>query len=488
MRAAVGGTARTPQSGAGPCVGSCARTTVRRLLIITVVSEVLGCGLRLEAQTSLAQAETKYALVETREFPGSRKETQMFSALYAAADGRLYIGLCTHGASSQFYQYDPRQDRMRHIADLAQFLGQTGRGIRTAGKIHTRFVEDQQGRIYFATMCEDSGPTNIDPYSWEGPNWIRYDPKASQLENLGRINPLWGIYGLAIDKKRNHLFGTAWDGHLYRYDINTGKTRDLGRVDNWDDLRHIAADDDGNVYGCYPKARIWRYDARTELVGDLAVEIPYDPLVYPRRLSNPMLDRKAIWRVVEWDPVERVIYGVDGGSSILFKYDPKDGPQGRVTPLARLCAERFYASGRKDIPYSTLAFTIGKDRKIYYAPAGLDFDYEARLEAARLAQARSGQKTPPYSELIAFDLKSGKRENLGVVRTRDGRHVFGLGGAASALDGAIYLGGAVEAKDAQRAVGKVAGLYPFVMELLIYRPAPHNEALPRPKAASNRQK
>ena len=417
-----------------------------------------------------APAAEKYVCADSRAFPGNRKETQMFSALYAARDGRVYAGLCTHAGSAQFYQYDPRADRLRHIADMAEFLGQAGRGVRTAGKIHTRFVEDRQGRIYFGTMCEDSGPPNIDPYSWEGPHWLRYDPKADRLENLGLINRLWGIYGLALEPKRNHLFATAWDGHLYRYDISSGITRDLGRIDNWDDLRHIAADDEGNVYGCYPKARLWRYDPKTDLVHDLSVQIPYDPLVYPRRLSNPMLDRKAIWRVVEWDPVDRVIYGLDGGSSILFKYDPRDGPEGKVTSLAKLCAERFYESDRKDIPYSTLAFAIGKDRKIYYAPAGLDFDYEARLEAARLAQARSGAKLLPYSELIVYDLRVGRRENLGVLKTSDGRHVFGCGGAAAGIDGTIYLGAAVEEQDPQQAAGKVAGAHPFVMRLLIYKP------------------
>jgi hypothetical protein len=69
----------------------------------------------------------------------------------------VYIGSSIHGGSAQLYQYNPRTDRIRHIADIAEFLGQAGRGIRIPGKIHTRFVEDRQGRIYFGTMCEDSG-------------------------------------------------------------------------------------------------------------------------------------------------------------------------------------------------------------------------------------------------------------------------------------------------------------------------------------------
>jgi hypothetical protein len=183
-----------------------------------------------------------------------------------------------------------------------------------------------------------------------------------------------------------------------------------------------------------------------------------------------MLDRKVIWRVVEWDPVDHAIYGVEGGSSILFRYDPHDGGEGKVTELARLCAERYYASNRKDIPYSTLAFAIGKDRKIYYAPAGIDFDYEARLEGARLIQERNSLKIMPYSELIVYDLRSRQRTNFGPLKTRDGRNVYGCGGAAAGPDGTIYFCCATEAKDPQQAAGKVAGNYPFVMELFIYRP------------------
>lgn len=166
--------------------------------------------------------------------------------------------------------------------------------------------------------------------------------------------------------------------------------------------------------------------------------------------------------------------------SILFKYDPHDGREGKVSELAKLCAERYYDSDRKDIPYSTLAFTIGRDRRVYYAPAGLDFDYEARLEAARLSEARSGGRLRPYSGLIVYDLKSQTRLNLGMLATRDGRHVFGCGGAAAGPDGNIYFGAAVEAQDPVTAAGKVAGVHPFNMELLIYKPGPGRTPLSTP--------
>lgn len=427
----------------------------------------------LLGQTGMALAADteKTLIVDSRGFPGDRKEDEMYSALYAAEEGTVYVGLCMEGGTAQFYSYDPRTNQMRHLADMGEFLAQRGRGIRAAGKIHTKLVEDRQGRIYFATMNEDAGPDNIDPYSWEGPNWVRYDPKTGQLENLGMINPLWGLYGLAIDVNRNRLFGTAWNGHLYRFDIDTRKTVDLGRVDNWDDPRSIATDDQGNVYGPACMSRIWKYDAGSEKVYDLtSVRTPRDPMSYPTSLTNPMLDRKDSWRVVQWDPVDRVIYGVECGSSFLFRYDPHDGPEGKVTLLSKVCAERYYASGRKDIPYSMLSFTVGKGRKLYYAPVGMDFDYSARFEEAK-KQARGAVNTRPSSELIVYDLKSATRTNLGTLMTRDGNHVYGCGGATAGPDGTIYLCCAVEEKDPQKAAGVVGGSYPFVMKILIYKPS-----------------
>lgn len=441
-------------------------------LLIVVVQVVAVCPHKsFGAVKSAEQVEEKYVYVEAQDFPGNHGEGSMYSGLSVASDGKVYIALCTHAGPGQFYQYDPVEDKIRHIADLPEFLGEKGKGIRVTGKLHTRLVEDSEGRIYFGTMCEDAGPPRIEPYSWQGPRWMRYDPKTDKLEDLGFINRLWGVYGLAIDRKRNYLFATAWNGHVYRFDIERRVTRDLGRVDNWDVVRHIVADEEGNVYGCYPpRAQIWKYDAKTERIYDLSIAAPRDVTVFPRKMTNPMLERKAIWRVAEWDRVDKAIYGISGGASILFRYDPKDGPEGKVTALDKLCSEYFYRSGRKDIPYSTLAFTIGKDRKAYYAPVGMAFDFDIAVEAATLAQDLGAIRRAPHSELISYDLRTNTREYVGILKTKDGRDVFGCGAAACGLDGTIYLCGAVETRDAKNAGGLVLDKYPFKMSLMTYKP------------------
>jgi len=163
----------------------------------------------------MAQTAEKICLVESREYPG--KDPAMWNALYAAQDGRVYTGLCTEPGSAHFYQYDNIKDNHRCLYDMAEFLGERGKGIRTSGKIHTELFEDKDGNIYFGTMNNSSGPRNIDYTSWQGGHWMKYDPKADKLEDLGLVDSGVGCYGFAIDKERNYLFGVGYTCYLHQF-------------------------------------------------------------------------------------------------------------------------------------------------------------------------------------------------------------------------------------------------------------------------------
>lgn len=431
--------------------------------------------------------------VEARRFTGgSGREDSMWSALYAATGGKIYIGLCTHAEAAHFFEYDPGADRMTHVADLTAFKGERGEGVRTSGKIHVRMGEDADGRVYFGDFCEDTGPECVDPASYRGPHWFRYDPKRGGLENLGQINRQWGLLGFVLDPKRQRLYGLAEDGHLYTYDLRRRATTDLGRVDDWDICRTIFADDEGNIYGSFPIGRIWKYDPGRDRIFDLrSARLPVDPRITPRTMSNPMIDRKAYWRVIEWDPVERVAYGVMVGDSMLFKYDPREGSEGTVTPLVRLCAERYLEADPAMIPVATLAMTISPDRRIYYAPVvSVAFDYAGTswdvADERKFTAQLAGEAAPPESVLVEYDMATGQRRELGVMRTADGRKVFGLGGAcAGRKDGKIYFVGAVAERDPARVANKIDDRWPFSMALLSY--APEDAPAPRPRRRRERR-
>jgi hypothetical protein len=181
-----------------------------------------------------------------------------------------------------------------------------------------------------------------------------------------------------------------------------------------------------------------------------------------------MIDRTYDWRAIEWDPVEKVAYGVTCGSgAILFKFDPDDGPEGKITPLVKMCDSKFLKGDRKDIPFSTLAFALdSKSRKVYFVPSAREYNINKSAETFGTGQA---------SHLIVYDIKTGKRMDLGALQTKDGRKVLGCEAASVGPDGTLYICGQVEVKDPQKATRKNAEIA-AALQLLIFRPNDHVNA------------
>ena len=174
------------------------------------------------------------------------------------------------------------------------------------------------------------------------------------------------------------------------------------------------------------------------------------------------IDRTNIWRAVEWDPVDKVAYGITCGSgSILFRLDPHDGQEGKITPLVKMCDSKFLEGTHKDIPYSTLAFAVdSRNKRVYFAPSAREFSIQ---EYAETFDSQEGH------HLIMYDIKTGNRIDLGKMQTADGRKVFGCEAASVAPDGTVYICGQVEVKDKSKAT-RMAGEIPIALHLIIYRP------------------
>jgi hypothetical protein len=410
---------------------------------------------------SVILSQEKFIQLESRVFPDDLKEDGMWSAISAASDGKVYIGLSTYGNSAHLYIYDPKMDEVRHVADLAEILGEKGNGVRTNAKIHTPFVEAADGRIYFASGSMGHGPRNVDPRTWEGGHWWSYDPKADQLKDLGVVRPYEGIYALVIDRKRKKLYGTSAWGHFIIYDIESGETIDKDRVNNLRTVcRTMVIDDQGNVYGSYESYHVFRYDPDKDCIVELTIEFPTDKTVWPVDWNT----FRSNWRSVVWDEKSRKIYGIDRTSSLLFQYDPKVGDEGEMTPLIQLCAKEYVDN--KIVPYSTLAFTLGNDRNVYYAPVAKPFDYIADISFVGGGVTGSYH----YTHLVSYDLNKNLRKDHGIMKVEENAMVLGVGGATTAPDGTIYFCGAVQEKDENKVAGKAGGVEPFSMRLIIFKP------------------
>ena len=404
----------------------------------------------------------KVCVVEAKEYPG--RDPVMWDGLYAARDGKVYSALIDEGASAHLYVYDPLKGANVLLFDMAEYLDERGKGIRPTGKIHNKPVEDDAGNIYFVTMSNGSGPNTFDFTSWRGGHWLKYDPKTNALEDMGLVDEGIGCYPLAIDKNRGYLYGIGFTGYFYRFDLKSRVTKNFGRVSNWDICRDIFCDDEGNVYMSFPTARVAKYDAETEKVYETSLRTPFDPTIFPTQLNNPMIDRTYDWRAVEWDPADKVAYGVTCGSgSILFRFDPHKGPEGEITSLAKMCDPKFLKDGRKDVPYSTLAFALdSENKKVYFAPSARSFTIEKYVETFGSEENH---------HLIMYDIKADKRTDLGAMQTADGRKIFGCEAASVSADGTVYLCGQAEVRDKRKAT-QMIGDIPTALHLIIYKPQP----------------
>jgi hypothetical protein len=134
------------------------------------------------------------------------------------------------------------------------------------------------------------------------------------------------------------------------------------------------------------------------------------------------------------------------------------GKDGEIREIGQLAIPEF--AEKREIPYATLTLALGRDRKLYYGAAGREFDY-------------GGSAGLAASHLVAYDVDSGKMEDLGEMLLEDGRRVIGTNAADVGPDGALYMLGAIEVSPKQgqavEAAGKIGGAY-YRLALLIYRP------------------
>lgn len=383
-----------------------------------------------------------------------------WAALFAASDGRVYVGLAYHGGDGHLVYYDPKADRVHDVGNLTALCNESFLKRGPQSKIHAKFGEGKDGRIYYGTHGG---------YWWDyarfatkegypGAHWMAYDPKTDRVEDFGLACPNEGINTGAYDPLWNRIYGlTHPRGHFVYYDVASRRAVDKGRVNNFESIcRTLGIDDAGNVYGSFGEGQIFKYDPRTDKVLELSLRLPI-------RQKGITLGRdydksETAWRVVVWDKVAKKFYGVEESASNLFSFDPNARPEGEIRHWGQLSIPGF--EDRRDIPYPTLSLTLGHDRKLYYAAAGREFDY-------------FGSAEPAASHLLVYDLTTGKTEDLGEMLLGDGRRVLGTNAATTGPDGVLYFVGAIEVRPEEgkpvEAAGKIGNTY-YRLALMIYRP------------------
>jgi len=421
---------------------------VNRILQFLIIPALL-------ASSGMAASQT--VRVDHRVFPGLHEMDGNWAALYSASDGKVYAGLAYHGGDGHLVYYDSKADRVHDVGNLTDLCGESHVKRGPQSKIHARFGEGKDGRIYFGTHAglwwDYARFATKEGYP--GAHWMAFDPKTGRVEDFGLGVRNEGVNTGAYDPLFNRIYGlTHPRGHFVYYDVATRRSVDKGRINNFESIcRTLGIDDEGNVYGSFGQGQVFRYNPRTDEIEELPVRLP----IRAKGVSfgRDYLKSETAWRTVVWDRQTRQFFGVEESATTLFSFDPRSN---EVRRLGQLSIPSFDES--REIPYATLSLTLGHDRKLYYGAAGREFDYSGSAGAAT-------------AHLVTWDLNTGRREDLGEMLLADGSRVLGTNAADTGPDGTIYLVGAIEVRaeagKPMEAAGKVGSVY-YRLALLIYRP------------------
>ena len=300
--------------------------------------------------TTTAQVEKAYRdgeFVKVRVIPyiNQFQEDNHWTSMLAAGNGKIYFGLVCHGCSAGFYEYDPEKDRVNHIASMDDATGQHTPFLEPHSKIHSQLQEDKEGNIWFGSDmgAHFYGQKWDVPDGYPGGHMFCFNPTSRELKNLGVPFPRASIRVLEMDREREMLYIVTFpDGRFYSYDMKTRETCFKGRVNNNDAIaRAMTIDGKGNIYGSFNPYGIFKYSPEKDLLEDLPVTLPH---------LEPACDkghyrRENVWRKAVWHPEEKVFYGLEEGSSNLFRFDPETN---EVNDLGQLTVHEMY--GERIVP------------------------------------------------------------------------------------------------------------------------------------------
>jgi len=383
-------------------------------------------------------------------FPDAAKPGEAFNGMGVSSDGTIYYVLSSaqYNIPGQMYSFNPTTKAITHIANLNDAVGQGNIKAVAQGKSHVNFVQDGD-KLYFSTHLgyynNSSGvertakaPNGYRPYP--GGHFVSYDMKTGKFTNLAIAPGGQGIIAMNMDVQRGRLYGITWPaGDFLRYDLKSKTLKDLGTLFHGGELgtlgstyraicRRIVIDPrDGSAYFTTGDGTIHRYDYVTDKVEAVTgVNLKKDYF----GSYNPSLHGMAYnWRAAVWVPSRQAIYGVNGRSGYLFRFDPR---KRTVEVLQRLTSEASKKTGMFDgMEYGYLGLVLGADgHTLYY------------LTSAPLSnnktEAKKGEEQKEGADLVTYNISDHKYVDHGRILLGDGKTVDPPQSLVMGLDGTLY--------------------------------------------------
>ena len=360
-------------------------------------------------------------------FPEAAKPGEAFNGMGVSSDGTIYYVLSSaqYNIPGQMYSFNPKTKAITHIANLNDAVGQGNMKAVAQGKSHVNFVQDGD-KLYFSTHLgyynnaggverTAAAPNGYRPYP--GGHFMSYDMKTGKFTNLAIAPGGQGIIAMNMDVQRGRLYGITWPaGDFLRYDLKTKTLKDLGTLFHGGELgtlgttyraicRRIVIDPrDGSAYFTTGDGTIHRYDYASDKVETVAgVNLKKDYF----GSYNPALHGMAYnWRAAIWVPSEQAIYGVNGRSGYLFRFDPRART---VEVLARLTSEASKKTGMFDgMEYGYLGLALGADGHTLYYLTGTPL-------ASNQKGSKATEEQKEGTDLITYDISNRKYTDHGQI-------------------------------------------------------------------------
>ncbi|MGQ9554732.1 MAG: hypothetical protein ACUVWR_11525 [Anaerolineae bacterium] len=276
----------------------------------------------------------RHGAITTVDFSGTDHDSTW--AIHWGSDGRIYVSLCSegHATTAHLVRYDPKTDEVKDLFDVGTLANDPlTPGRVPQSKIHTCLRETSDGKLYGVTHCTAPPPgeslfevvgTYGDPeFGYRGSYMFCYDLASEDVELVGLAIPYEGCRNMVLNEATDIAYLVSYPKHHFcTFNIKTKERRDLGRLGHlgsWD----LIMDRDGRIYSSLDSGRLVRYDPTRDRLGTLAVSVPGSPRRHSPHnfLFNPFHGPDGLF------------YGTTYYDGYLWRYDPYDGPEGRMTDL-----------------------------------------------------------------------------------------------------------------------------------------------------------
>lgn len=287
------------------------------------------------------------------------------TSLAAAPDGQVYGA--TTGFRAYLFAFSPRTDQVRALGHLpgcegihhSLVVASDGRVVLGGGKnVIQAFPIAKRSGGGLNWVSEDLWQQVQEQYrGYEGGHLYAYRPGREdepwrgdtplKVEDLGIPVPGDGIYCLAIDPKREAIYGISYPrGRLFVYELKSKVTKDLGAV--FRDVlfggpdvrtlrslpRSLVVHVDGSVYASTDAGNLLRYSPETKQIETLDVSIPGESM-----------------QVVEtWAVGDGIIYG-GTSEGFVFRFDPQ--------------SQQLQNLGKPLVAQRIRGLTLGKDGRLF---------------------------------------------------------------------------------------------------------------------------